>query len=67
VSDSDAVKAADVGWQVIATFTTDLDEGFGFHASAYNVVLPDTWLDEETLWCTNIVSVQRCDRVSSSI
>jgi hypothetical protein len=49
VSDADTIAAADVGWQVIAEFTSDADEHFPYRWDAYNDVLPNVWLDEENV------------------
>jgi hypothetical protein len=50
VSDSDTVPAADVGWKVFATFTTDVDAIYSnIGIKLYNDVLPDVWMDEETI------------------
>jgi hypothetical protein len=48
VPDSDTVPAADVGWQVVATFTEDADAIYSdIGIKLFNDVLPDVWLDEE--------------------
>jgi hypothetical protein len=50
VVDIETIPPADVGWQVIATFTADGDTLFvPVNAFAYNDILPDIWLDEENI------------------
>jgi hypothetical protein len=54
----DAIAAADIGWQVIADFTTDVDTGFGpGGVKLYNVMLPEV-VDEEDVLDTYPFRVQ---------
>ena len=48
LANDDELGAADVGWQVIAEFTTDEEHAFSIaEVQAYNELLPEPWMDEE--------------------
>lgn len=50
VVDVDAIPAADVGWQVIASFTTDADAVYAAHdVFAYNDVLPEVLAEDDVI------------------
>lgn len=47
--DGDGILAADVGWQVIADFTEDVDVVFSTDAYSFYPLYPELWADEETI------------------
>ena len=49
LADADEVPAADVGWQVEASFTDDADAIYGPDVLAIYELLPDIYLDEESI------------------
>lgn len=49
VVDEEAIPAADVGWQVIAEFTDDVDALYDVEVLAFYPLQPEVWLDEETV------------------
>lgn len=47
--DGDGILAADVGWQVIADFTDDVESIYSVDAYAFYPLYPEVWYDEETI------------------